>query len=367
LREEGVNIVQLAAPADVLQSVADIRAYSRAAVRESTRGYDVIHAELGGGSLREFYALRSVQRHTTLLTGATLHDPPHPVWWPFHVHAVRQRRLLGGMLRRVTSSPAHSLQVSAVRRCDAVLALTDAGLKAIAEAYGPGLPLHLLQYPLSGHPVAERAKDPSDKLTIGFFGYWYSGKGLTLLADALAQLALRGVPFRALLWGDISRQAGVRPGQRYREDVLAHLRAGGLAEHVEVLGYLDPDEVAVQLHECDVVVLPYQMSSATAGLKSTSAAMFDALAAGTPVIASDVKALDEQIRHEHNGLLIPPGDVEALSTALARVYRDQALRTRLRDGARATARSMDPQAAARSAISAYSQPARDREHSHPRN
>ena len=85
--------------------------------------------------------------------------------------------------------------------------------------------------------------------------------------------------------------------------------------------------------------------------------MFDALSVGTPVIASDVKALDEQIRHEHNGLLIHPGDVDALTTALARVYHDQSLRTRLREGARATARSMDPQASARSAILAYSQAA----------
>ena len=54
LRGEGVEVIQLAAPADVLQSVADIRTYSRAAVRESARGYDAIHAELGGGSLREF-------------------------------------------------------------------------------------------------------------------------------------------------------------------------------------------------------------------------------------------------------------------------------------------------------------------------
>lgn len=353
LRAEGSEIVQLIAPADVLNSAVDVWAYRRAAVLESRRGYDVVHAELGGGALREFYALRAIQRDGGVTSCATLHDPPRVVWWPFHFHAVRQRPILASAIRRATGHSARALEAGTLRHTQVLFALTHQGVDATQDRFGQGLPLSVLPFPIDADVVAAKEAQGSTHLSIAFFGYWYAGKGLVQLADALRDLRLNGVPFRAFLWGDISPQSGTRPGLRYREAVMQRLRADGLAQDVEVLGFLDPNDVAARLHACDVVVLPYETSKATDELRSTSAAMFDAFAAGTPVIATDVKALGEQITHNVNGLLISPDDPGGLTSALTRLHADRQLRLRLRRGAQATAATLSARSSAVAALDGY--------------
>jgi glycosyltransferase involved in cell wall biosynthesis len=62
--------------------------------------------------------------------------------------------------------------------------------------------------------------------------------------------------------------------------------------------------------------------------------ILEGLAHGLAVVATPVGAHAEVIEPEQSGLLVPPGDVAALSAALARVIADKALRDRLRAGAR---------------------------------
>src|SRR3970282_1993092 len=60
----------------------------------------------------------------------------------------------------------------------------------------------------------------------------------------------------------------------------------------------------------------------------------EAAGCGTPTVASDSPGLRDSVQHERSGLLVPHGDVAALSSALRRVIVDDALRTRLGRGAR---------------------------------
>jgi len=62
--------------------------------------------------------------------------------------------------------------------------------------------------------------------------------------------------------------------------------------------------------------------------------VLEGLSYGLAVITTPVGAHTEVIEPEVSGLFVPPGDVEALSAALARVIDDTALRARLGDGAR---------------------------------
>jgi glycosyltransferase involved in cell wall biosynthesis len=55
----------------------------------------------------------------------------------------------------------------------------------------------------------------------------------------------------------------------------------------------------------------------------------EALAAGVPVVAADASSLREIVRDGREGLLVPPGDVEALAAALVRLGRDPAERGRM--------------------------------------
>src|SRR5690606_18057296 len=68
-------------------------------------------------------------------------------------------------------------------------------------------------------------------------------------------------------------------------------------------------------------------------------AVMQPMALGLPVIASDVGGIPEMIADGDSGLLVPPGDVQALAAALERLLLDGALRSRLGASARATVKS----------------------------
>lgn len=64
-------------------------------------------------------------------------------------------------------------------------------------------------------------------------------------------------------------------------------------------------------------------------------AALEAMACGTPVVASDIGGLREIVLHGETGLLVPPGDAAALANAIRRLESDPALRRRLGDAGRA--------------------------------
>jgi glycosyltransferase involved in cell wall biosynthesis len=319
---------------------------------------------LGGGALREFYAARRLSREGVVPVCATIHDPPRPVWWPLHSSAVRRNRVIAAGVREATAPLARRLESSVMHSLDALFVLTHAGAASMRSKYQltDAQLLRTLSYPTAstGSDVPPNLASARRGLTVGFFGYWYPGKGLEVLIDAISLLRDADPPIHAKLWGDISSLAGHRQGNHYREVVLNHLRHADLGNRVEVLGYLDGAEVRPRLRECDVVVLPYITSPVVAELRSTSASMFEALTAHTPVIASDVKALNEMIVDGVNGFLVEPGNAGALASCLRDLCSDSALRLRLRDGARNSVRELSLRRTAMEAHETYDQVLRRR-------
>jgi glycosyltransferase involved in cell wall biosynthesis len=63
--------------------------------------------------------------------------------------------------------------------------------------------------------------------------------------------------------------------------------------------------------------------------------VIEALAAGTPVVATDVVGTRDLIRHEQTGLLAPAGDAEGLAHHVVRLLADPALSRRLAEAGRA--------------------------------
>jgi glycosyltransferase involved in cell wall biosynthesis len=96
---------------------------------------------------------------------------------------------------------------------------------------------------------------------------------------------------------------------------------------VRFLGARPRGEVLGLLAAADVAVLP-------SAWENFPHAAVEALAMGTPVVATRVGGVPEIVRDGENGLLVEPGDDAAFDAALERVLRDDDLRARLRAAAK---------------------------------
>ncbi len=164
----------------------------------------------------------------------------------------------------------------------------------------------------------ERADGGPVRLT--FVARLANVKGLGVLLDALASLDRDDITLSVV---------GDGPDRARWEAQTTRL---GLGDRVEFLGFRSQSEVAAQLAETDVFVLP----SFAEGVPVT---LMEPGAAGLPVIATNVGGVTELVVDGETGLVVPPGDAGALAAAVARLADDPDLRRRLGDAASARVRA----------------------------
>ncbi len=169
---------------------------------------------------------------------------------------------------------------------------------------------------------------------VGYAGHLYPWKGLDILIQALRRLP--GI--RGLIIGGM---AGEHDLERIRG--LADQLAPG---QVTFVGQVEPFNVPGLLRQADVLVLPNTPSRLSAAYTSPLK-LFEYMASGRPIVASDLPALREILRDGDNALLVEPGNPEALAVAIARVASDAELAARLATRARhdAAAYTWDARAA----------------------
>lgn len=153
------------------------------------------------------------------------------------------------------------------------------------------------------HRVREELALPPDAPLIGSVGRLEPVKGYRYFLKAAA-LLLRSCPeVSFLLVGD----------GRDRAELWARAQALGIGERFHFLGWRD--DVPSLLKAMDIFVIP----SLNEGM---GRAAVEAMAAGLPVVASRVGSLPEVVAHGDTGLLVPPADPEALSSALLSLLHD---------------------------------------------
>lgn len=156
---------------------------------------------------------------------------------------------------------------------------------------------------------------PPSAPVVGLVGRLVPAKAPTLFLDAIARVAREIPTVRALI-------VGAGP---LREEAEAHARWAGIAERTIFAGMRH--DVPQILQGIDVLCF----SSTREGL---SIAMLEAMAAGTPVVATRVGGNPELIESDANGFLVPSGDAAALAERITALLRDPALAGRTRHNAR---------------------------------
>ncbi|MFZ9702847.1 MAG: glycosyltransferase family 4 protein [Candidatus Limnocylindrus sp.] len=145
-----------------------------------------------------------------------------------------------------------------------------------------------------------------------FVGRMEPRKGLIHLLRAFRKLQRDGVRARLLL-------VGTGPGEREaRRYVLTRQ-----LENVEFLGRVPEGQKAQLFKTADIYVSP------ATGRESFGIVLLEAMSAGAPIICSDIHGYRGVVRRDRDGLLVEPGNADALAASMHRLIDDPQLRAKL--------------------------------------
>ncbi len=198
-----------------------------------------------------------------------------------------------------------------------VVTITRALLKALEERHGKIAPSRVVpdgtRLPKE-LPAFERPHSPP---RVYYVGQLYPWKGVDVLVGAM----------RHVNGAELVIVGGLPPEPDL--DRLKRLASSlSLEDRVRFRGFVPPPELPAERTKADLFVIPL-LDSTTARLFTSPLKLFEAIASGRPVVASDLPSIREILTHEENALLVPPGDARALAAAIERLLRDRDLSRRL--------------------------------------
>jgi glycosyltransferase involved in cell wall biosynthesis len=158
--------------------------------------------------------------------------------------------------------------------------------------------------------------------TIGYAGHLYPWKGVDFVIEAVAALK----DARGLIIGGHEQEPDLARVKALAEQL-------NCASRVTFTGLIPPAAVAARLREADVLALPNPASSISSTFTSPLK-LFEYMASGRPIVASDLASLREVLRNGENALLVEPGNPQALTGGIQRIKDDAALGRRLAEQAR---------------------------------
>jgi glycosyltransferase involved in cell wall biosynthesis len=229
---------------------------------------------------------------------------------PAFERALRRRQFDGDPVEFQSSGSARALRAARDRelRRAAHVVCPSAFLAGLVRGWGiPEERISVLPNPTPELPELP-PRTHGDRPLLAFAGRMTAPKALGVALEAVA--AVPGVELALAGDGD------------EREALEARARELGLDGRVRFLGSLPRDEVLALFRHADAALL----SSAWENFPHT---LVEALAVGTPAIATAVGGVPEIVTDGENGLLVGPGDPAALAAAIRRFLADAALRERL--------------------------------------
>lgn len=253
--------------------------HALAAWRCARRGVNLIYT-------RSYHAGRhAIARGIPVITEA--HGVPHQAPEVRAIAAYAHHPLFAGLVTLTAPLKRHYMEIGIPE--ERILVLPD------------GVDLERFDPPMTRLQARQHLGLPPDQPTAVYVGHLYAGRGIEEILHAAVTLPL--VNF--LLVGGMEGDVG-----RWREEVQRQ----GLA-NVTLTGFVENGRIPPYLWAADLLLMPYSTACPTAEWMSPLK-MFEYMAAGRAILATDLPALREVLRHGENAWLAPPDDGAALATGI---------------------------------------------------
>jgi glycosyltransferase involved in cell wall biosynthesis len=213
-----------------------------------------------------------------------------------------------------------------------VVTCTEANRRHLA-AIAPEAEIHLVYHGLNADFArlvrerrASRANGAApERLRVLAVGRMVAKKGFDQLVDACAELQRRGVAFEAAIVGQEDKHSAA---------VRARIARHGLERRIALPGPMGQEQLLAEYRRASVLCVPSRLlPDDRDGIPNV---LVEAMAAGTPVVASAVSGIPELVEDGVNGVLVAPERPAELADALERLHGDPALRERLAGAGRET-------------------------------
>lgn len=270
----------------------------------------------GSFSIRKYWEIAKMARFKTGLCHVHM---PYPESFWLSLWLPRERKIVATYHCEVPFSRsrinvvARALDFShwlLLRRCRAVSTTSDdyaahARLSRILKDRG-NRAIPVVAHPRSGFRAPS---EKSGKVVLGFLGRLTSEKGIGTLLDAMKKLPDHFVLKLAGPEMPYSEKRG------YNESDLRNLEEDG---RIDVLGFIDDEEIESFLNSIDIFVFPSENSFEAMGI-----VQIEAISAGVPVVASDLPGVRMVVQKTGFGEVFPVGDANALAMKIQSVATAQ--------------------------------------------
>jgi glycosyltransferase involved in cell wall biosynthesis len=164
----------------------------------------------------------------------------------------------------------------------------------------------------------------NNKMLVGFAGSLYQWHGLETLVGCVKKVTSRNSAVHFIIFGD-----------GYLRNKLEEMaEKDGIANFITFTGLVAKEEMPAHLNVCDMLVSPHRNMADGQTFFGSPVKIFEYMAMGKPIVASEVGQLGEILQDGVNALLVPPNDPEKLGEAILKLASNPDLRESLGKKAR---------------------------------
>ncbi len=173
-------------------------------------------------------------------------------------------------------------------------------------------------YKINGNKSIEGSDKSTGQFVVGFVGSIKPWHGVDLLIKSFAEIQKKDESIRLCLVGGGQKE--------YIEQLQELCKSLQVSDKVEFVGAVAHDTIPAHIARLDVVTAPYPKLD---NFYFSPLKLFEYMAAGKPIVASEIGQISDLMKHEVNGLLVPAGDIKELSSAIIRLKNDNVLREKI--------------------------------------